>query len=253
VEVNKQAIARSLLAYGERRRQNPSPGAGQLTADVNADRLVHQDPFAFLLAVIFDQSILFERAWRAPLELKRRLGHLDADRMIADPDAVRRAVQQPPKLHRYVENVPAWVVRAAARVVHEYDGDAANIWNDKPTAREVQRRLDEFAGIGQKKAAMAVEILERDLDVPISEMGGSDIAYDIHVRRVFLRIGLADCASVEHMVAVARQLHPQRPGALDEPAWLVGQEWCHPAGPDCPHCALTESCARLIDRTVGLA
>jgi len=38
-----------------------------------------------------------------------------------------------------------------------------------------------------KKAAMAVEMLERDLGVPVRDMGGSDIAYDVHARRVFLR------------------------------------------------------------------
>jgi len=43
---------------------------------------------------------------------------------------------------------------------------------------------DAFSGIGQKKAAMAVEILERDLGVTIRELKGSDIAYDVHVRRV---------------------------------------------------------------------
>jgi len=37
---------------------------------------------------------------------------------------------------------------------------------------------DAFSGIGQKKAAMAVEILERDLGVTIRELKGSDIAYE---------------------------------------------------------------------------
>jgi endonuclease III len=110
----------------------------------------------------------------------------------------------------------------------------------------------QFVGIGQKKAAMAVEILERDLGVPIREMEGSDIAYDIHVRRVFLRTGFADEDSMEHMVAMARRLHPERPGKLDEPAWRVGMNWCHPQAPDCPACVLGGVCAKLIDRTVGL-
>jgi hypothetical protein len=71
--------------------------------------------------------------------------------------------------------------------------DAANIWRNKPTAREVQQRLDAFPGIGQKKAAM-------------------DIAYDIHVRRVFLRTGLAQWDDLDHMlVAIAREANPDRP------------------------------------------
>ena len=44
--------------------------------------------FAFLLAVIFDQNVSFERAWRAPLLIQQRLGHCDALRMVAEPEAV---------------------------------------------------------------------------------------------------------------------------------------------------------------------
>ena len=79
------------------------------------------------------------------------------------------------------------------------------IWNDRPSAAELRRRFDAFPGIGQKKAAMAVEILERDLHVPLSDLAGSDIAYDVHVRRVFLRAGLAQRDDVTEMVAIARK------------------------------------------------
>lgn len=247
----KSAIAEALLRFGASGVEKVEPGS-EITSDPEADALVRRDAFAFLLGVIFDQGIAYERAWAAPLQLQMRLGHLDPVRMVAEPETVRAAVQEPPKLHRFVENVPAWVVAAAAKVIDNYEGDAGRIWSDQPTARELQQRFDAFAGIGQKKAAMAVEILERDLGVPIRNMEGSDIAYDIHVRRVFLRTGFADEDSMEHMVEVARAVHPQRPGALDDPAWRVGKRWCHPRDPDCPNCVLVESCARLIDRTIGL-
>ena len=81
---------------------------------------------------------------------------------------------------------------------------------------------------------MAVEILERDLHVPLTDLSGSDIAYDVHVRRVFLRTGLAVHDDVNEMVAVARALHPERPGELDNPAWDIGRRWCRPKEPDCP-------------------
>jgi hypothetical protein len=39
-----------------------------------------------------------------------------------------------------------------------------------------------------------------------------DIAYDIHVRRVFLRTGLAQWDDLDHMlVAIAREANPDRP------------------------------------------
>jgi uncharacterized HhH-GPD family protein len=219
-----------------------------LTDDPAANEFVLTDPFAFLVGVIFDQQINFERAWAAPFELNRRLGHLDPARLVLDPDAVRKAVKDPPALHRYVENVPRWVVAAAKRVLDDYQGEARRIWGDEPTAEELQARLRAFDGIGQKKAAMAVEILERDLRVRIRAMEGSDIAYDIHVRRVLLRTGLAEYDDPNHMLQVARALKPDRPGALDEPAWRIGRLWCHAGVPDCPTCPLAAVCPKLIDR-----
>jgi hypothetical protein len=50
--------------------------------------------------------------------------------------------------------------------------------------------------------------LERDLHVPIADLSGSDVACDVHLRRVFMRTGLAEHDNVDHMVAVARSLHP---------------------------------------------
>jgi uncharacterized HhH-GPD family protein len=212
-----------------------------------ANELLQSDPFAFLCGVIFDQGIPAERAWLAPYLLLQRLGHLDPQRIAEDQEAVREAIQQPPSLHRYIDRMPRWIVLAAKRVVTWYGGDASAIWSDEPTADELQRRFDDFVGIGQKKAAMAVEILERDRGVRVRYMEGSDIAYDVHLRRVFLRTHLADRDDQAHIVAVARALHPTRPGELDLPAWLVGRGWCHAGIPECEACPLTDVCPKDIE------
>jgi uncharacterized HhH-GPD family protein len=241
------AVVSALLDYGQ--AQEPaSMGQVTFTPHSEANALIMNNPFAFLLAVIFDQGIPAERAWRAPYDLMRRLGHLDPARMLADPDGVRTAVAQPPVLHRYREKLPGWLVAAADIVLHDYAGEAARIWNDHPTARQLQQRLDRFPGIGQKKAAMAVEILDRDLGVSIRELDGSDIAYDVHVRRVFLRTGLAEYDDLDHMIDVARREYPERPGAIDMPTWLIGRQWCHAGLPDCPACVLRDVCPKDIDR-----
>src|SRR6266849_1941431 len=62
--------------------------------------------------VISDQGILAERAWALPYELAQRLGHLDPKRLADDPDAVREAFAQIPKLHRFVNDVPRWLSQA---------------------------------------------------------------------------------------------------------------------------------------------
>jgi uncharacterized HhH-GPD family protein len=243
-----KAVVAAILRYGRSQRSNSSGANVQFTPNEHANELLRKDPFAFLLAVIMDQGIAAERAWLGPYLLKRRLGHLDPQRIARDQGAVHAAVNKAPKLHRYVENIPRWLSLAGGRVVSEYGGDAKTIWSDEPTADELQRRFDAFTGIGQKKAAMAVEILERDLGVKVRDLHRSDIAYDVHLRRVFLRTRLADRDDRDHMISVARRLNPTRPGALDMPTWLIGRGWCHPGVPNCESCPLTTVCPKDIER-----
>jgi uncharacterized HhH-GPD family protein len=248
---SREDVVAAILTFGQSLTTAPDeiPSYTPLPA---ANQLLLDDSFAFLLGVIFDQNIPAERAWRAPYDLKTRLGHLDPRRIAHDLPAVHQAVGTPPKLHRYVEHLPDWTVAAAARVVSEYGGDAARIWNDEPTARTLIQRLEAFAGIGQKKAAMAVEMLERDLGYTIKDMTGSDIAYDVHVRRVFLRTGLAHTDDPDHMINVARELHPERPGEIDYPVWAIGRRWCHAGIPDCPACPLRAACPKQVNAAGGV-
>ena len=245
---DSEAVAQALLAHGAALAAQLKSGDITFTPDPAANALIRDDPFAFLLAVISDMGIRAERAWALPYELRQRLGYLSPAEVAANPDAVRNAIQQKHKLHRFVNTVPAWLVEAAQIVLSRYGGDAARLWSDQPTATELRHRLEAFPGIGQKKAAMAAEILARDLGKPLQDMSGSDIAYDVHVRRVFLRSGLAEHDEVTHMVAVARALNPDRPGALDLPAWDVGRRWCRPVNPDCQECPLNRACPRMIDK-----
>jgi uncharacterized HhH-GPD family protein len=252
-DLDRQAVVRALLDLAEREKAEGNEGGEAFfTPNELANRFVLQNPFAFLLAVIFDQGIIAERAWAAPYELERRLGHLDPYRLANDLPGIAEAVATPPMLQRFVNTIPRWIASAARRVVRDYGGDARRIWGDEPTADVLELRLQAFDGIGQKKAAMAVEILERDLKVPIKALHGTDIAYDVHVRRVFLRTGLADRDDRDHMIDQGRRLNPSRPGAIDFPMWLVGRRWCRPGVPSCPDCPLFAVCPRLVDRAQGV-
>ena len=241
-------LVRCLLELGRELAVHPVP----FCVSPEANALIREDPFAFLLAVLFDQGIPAERAWAAPYLLKERLGHLDPRLLVSEGERLKEEVRREPALHRFVNTMAQWVLAAADQVNREYGGDAGAIWGDSPRAKDLQRRLEAFEGIGQKKAAMAVEILARDLGVTIRDLEGSDIAYDVHVRRVFLRTGLAERDDVKHMIEVARALHPSRPGGLDYPAWHVGRTWCHPEDPDCGQCALGVLCPKLVDRAAAV-
>ena len=249
----KLAVVQHLLEFAAQPAQLPAPdGIPGFTPIREANELLAADPFAFLIAVIADYQITAERAWSLPFLLKERLGHLDPVQLMTEPERLAEAVARRPSLHRYINLVPAFILEASRIVMERYDGDAGSIWANEPGAADLQRRLREFPGISQKKAAMAVEILERDLRVPVRELGGSDIAFDVHIRRVFLRTGLAEDDDADHMINIARRLHPERPGALDPPTWIVGRSWCHPANPDCRACVLDSVCAHRIEAGSGV-
>lgn len=246
------AVVAAILDHGASLSVRDTGDPAPFTGDPAADRFVSEDPFAFLVAVIADQGIRAERAWAVPFELRRRLGYFSPQTIAASPGDVQKAFATRPALHRLVNTVPRWIHFAAVKVIDEYGGDAGAIWGDEPTASVLGARLREFVGISQKKAAMATEILERDLGVVIRGLGGSDVAFDVHLRRVFLRCGLAERDDLAHMVAVARMARPERPGSLDFPVWDIGRRWCRPTAPLCDLCAIGSVCPRLVAAANGV-
>jgi len=244
-------VASELLAYGrELEASGDAQLGGSFSGNPDADALIESDAEAFLLGVLFTQGIPAERAWSAPYELKRRLGALNPSFLAQNPALVREALQRPPMLHRFKETLPRWICSAASRLIAEYGGDAERIWPPGSHVLEVSERLSAFDGIGRKKAVMAVEILVRHFGVELEGRECGQVAYDVHVRRVFLRSGLVDEDSREAIEESAAAICPGAPGTLDLPAWLIGRETCRPRAPGCDECRLGSVCPRLVERQV---
>jgi uncharacterized HhH-GPD family protein len=240
------AVGDLLVALGRRLdAEGDAQVGGSFTPVPGADHLLATSPEAFLLGVLFTQGVPAERAWAGPWLLKQRLGHLDLGRLAADRAAVDAAICAPPALHRFKHTLAGWISDAAARLIECYDGDATRIWAAGSTAAEVADRLAAFKGVGRKKSAMAVEILRRHFGVAMAEPEGGTVAYDVHVRRVFLRTGLAASDTPAAIDAAARAVCPACPGTLDLPTWLVGRTWCRPVDPLCGECPLAAGCPKL--------
>jgi len=241
-----RSVERALLEYG---RELESAGAAQVGESFSgngaADELL-QEPNAFLLGVLFTQGVPAERAWAGPWQLRQRLGTLDLEFLARNEDLVRAAVQTPPMLHRFKETLPRWISAAARTLLEEFDGDAGSIWSAGSSVPQVTERLLGFSGIGRKKAVMATEILTRHFGVELQGKEFGQVAYDIQVRRVFLRSGLIDVDSPEQVERAAARINPTAPGVLDLPAWLIGRETCRPKVPRCDECRLGEVCPRRV-------
>lgn len=246
------SVTRRLVEFG---RELEASGAAQVggsfTGEATSDELLASSPNAFLIGVLFTQGIPAERAWAGPARLGERLGTLDLRHIAEHPELVRDAVQQQPMLHRFKETLPRWIVACAQLLLDQYQGDASNIWPAGDHVLDVTQRLDAFPGIGRKKAVMAVEILTRHFGVKLAGRECGQVAYDVQVRRVFLRAGLVTTDTREEVEAAAARACPESPGTLDLPTWLVGREWCRPRAPRCEVCRLGDVCPRLTQRFVA--
>jgi hypothetical protein len=123
------------------------------------------------------------------------------------------------------------------------DGDASLIWSGVPSSAEVVFRFLEIHGVGPKIATMAFNILARNFKVKFKDYYSIDISADVHIKRVFHRLGLTSkSASTEEVIYKARALHPEFPGVLDFPCWEIGRSWCRPQKPTCEECYMGEVC-----------
>jgi len=130
------------------------------TGDPDADALIAADPLAFLIGFALDQQITVQKAFSGPLELQRRIGHLEAGRIATlDPEVLETAFRTPPALHRFPGSMARRVRELCAAIADEYGGDAARIWTGVEDARTLHARLIALPGIGEMKAGTIVALL----------------------------------------------------------------------------------------------
>ncbi|HVL54602.1 MAG TPA: hypothetical protein VM344_10135, partial [Vitreimonas sp.] len=78
------------------------PASLPFTGDREADELIARDPLALLIGFVLDQQVTVQKAFAGPLELRRRLGRLDARGLAGtDPETLAAAFRQPPAIHRF--------------------------------------------------------------------------------------------------------------------------------------------------------
>ena len=130
------------------------------TEDDQANALLASDPMALLIGFLLDQQVSVLKAFGGPLELKQRLGTLDARHLAGmDPAALDAAFRERPALHRFPGSMAAKAHELATAIVERYDGDPTRIWNEATSGADLERRLRALPGIGEMKAGTLVGIL----------------------------------------------------------------------------------------------
>ncbi len=244
--MNEKAIRDRLIEHGKELFRAPKHMI-RFTGNEKADSLLNDlenYPHAFVLACVLDRQIKAERAWLIPYLISQKIGGFSMERLSAlSEDDVRGLMSEPKPLHRFVDKMAVNFYSAVQRIANVYKCNTALIWSNKPSSAEVVYRFLEFAGVGPKIASMAANILAREFKISFADYYSIDISADVHIRRVFGRLGLcAANATVEQVIYKARALYPDFPGMMDLPCWEIGRNWCKSCTSECGKCYMSDLC-----------
>ena len=141
-----------------------------LAGEVDADRLLAEDPFALLVGMLLDQQIRMETAFAGPRKLLDRLpgrpARLDPTAVAGmDPDELAAAMAGPPAVHRYHGSMGKRLQELAVAVRDEHGGDAAAVWEQAADGADLLRRVRALPGFGDQKAKIFVALLGKQMGV----------------------------------------------------------------------------------------
>jgi uncharacterized HhH-GPD family protein len=138
-----------------------------LPVDDEANELLAGSALALLIAMLLDQQVPLERAFSAPRDLWRRLGHEPSAEELAsfDPEALAAVFSERPALHRFPKAMAARTQDLARLIVADYDGDAAALWATASSGDELLTRVSALPGFGEAKAKIFVALLGKQLGV----------------------------------------------------------------------------------------
>ena len=147
------------------------PARLHYTGNDEADALLADDPLALLIGFALDQQVTVQKAFSGPLDLRNRLGHLDARRIAAtDPAALDRVFRERPALHRFPGSMAGKVQALCAFITERYGGDASRIWREAKDGRDLQARLLGLPGFGEMKARTVLAVLGKRFGVSLPGM-----------------------------------------------------------------------------------
>jgi uncharacterized HhH-GPD family protein len=146
------------------------PDALHFTGDDEADRLLASDPLALLIGFALDQQVPVPKAFMGPLELRRRLGSLDAARIAGmEPSELEEVFRRKPAIHRFPGSMATRVQELCRAIVGEYGGDAGSVWRDASDSDDLRARLSSLPGFGEMKVKSLGAVLAKRFGVEPAE------------------------------------------------------------------------------------
>ena len=120
-------------------------------------------------------AVTVQKAFSGPLEIRRRLGTLDAATLAGmDPGDLEEAFRTRPAIHRFPGNMARRVQELCAVIAEDYDGRAERLWLEAESGKDLEKRLLDLPGIGPMKARSLIAILGKRFGV--KPPGWEDVA-----------------------------------------------------------------------------
>jgi len=246
---SKEKIVNILIEKGNELFKQPYKYI-EFTKNKESDKLLNNlkdFPHAFALACEMDRQIKAERAWLIPYEISKEIKGFEFSRLLRVNQEEMIEIFKRKSLHRFNEIMGKNFYLATRKIHNNYQDDASNIRKDNSRSATIVRRFLEFNGVGIKIATMAANILARDFKIPMKDYINIDISPDVHVKRVFKRLGfISKDANNDELVYCARELNPMYPGIFDLSCWEIGRNWCRPNKTICEECYLNSVCNKKI-------
>jgi uncharacterized HhH-GPD family protein len=143
------------------------PDRLHFTDSDDANRLIATDPMALLVGFVLDQQITVQKAFSGPLDLKERLGSIDAATLAsADLEPVFR---ERPAIHRFPGSMAKRVHDLAVHIRDTYDGDAARVWTSAADSGELRANVAALPGFGEMKIKALGSVLAKRFGVKAAE------------------------------------------------------------------------------------
>jgi uncharacterized HhH-GPD family protein len=137
-------------------------GTLYITGEPEADALLNTDGTALLIGMLLDQQVPMEWAFRGPLTLKERLGHLDAAAIAAmDQEEFVTVCCAKPAIHRFPASMGRRVHELCTVLVEHHDARGEKVWAGVGDGATLYARLRGLPGYGDEKARIFLAILAK--------------------------------------------------------------------------------------------
>jgi uncharacterized HhH-GPD family protein len=143
------------------------PDRLHFTDDDEANELIASDPMALLIGFVLDQQVTVQKSFSGPLEIKKRIGSLDAD-TLASTD-LEPVFRERPAIHRFPGSMAKRVHALAVVIRDDYDGDAGRVWGDATDAASLRANLGSLPGFGEMKIKALGAVLAKRFGVEAAQ------------------------------------------------------------------------------------